>query len=337
MKPIPFPKFKRFDLTEHLDEFPPSGSKILVAPLNWGLGHAARCVPILHQLIQHGYEPIIASDGFALEWLQKQFPQLKSYTLPSYNITYAAHPFWFHWKLMTQLPHIWKTKREEHTFTKEIVENESIKLIISDNRFGVYHSNITSIFVTHQIHIPKGIKGWLASKWHQNSIRKFDICWIPDVADTINLSGTLSHPIPKNIRHTYIGLLSSHAKEDLPIRFDLLLLLSGPEPQRTIWERSLIKNFAQSNQKIALVRGTNESNEISHFPESWEVFPFAYGKNLQDLLNASQKVIARTGYSTLMDLAVLEKEALLTPTPNQPEQEYLAHHILYMEGWSISK
>lgn len=337
MKPIPFPKFKRFDLTEHLDEFPPSGSKILVAPLNWGLGHAARCVPIIHQLIQHGYEPIIASDGFALEWLQKQFPQLKSYTLPSYNITYAAQPFWFQWKLMTQLPHIWKTKREEHTLTEEIVAKESIKLIISDNRFGVYHSKIFSIYVTHQIHIPKGIIGWLASKWHQNSIRKFNNCWIPDVADTINLSGTLSHPIPKNIRHTYIGLLSSHAKEDIPIRFDLLILLSGPEPQRSLWEKKLLKKYAQSHLRIALVRGTNQIETKLHFPNSWQVMPFTYGKDLQDLLNASKTIVARTGYSTLMDLAVMEKVAFLTPTPGQPEQEYLALHILQFEGWSISK
>ena len=62
--------------------------RILVAPLNWGLGHATRSIPVINALIEEGFQPVIASDGIALSLLQKEFPELKSYELPSYNISY---------------------------------------------------------------------------------------------------------------------------------------------------------------------------------------------------------------------------------------------------------
>ena len=74
--------------------------KIIVAPLNWGLGHATRCIPIINGLLENGFEPIIASDGVALELLKKEFPKLISFELPSYNIKYAEKGKNFKWKMI---------------------------------------------------------------------------------------------------------------------------------------------------------------------------------------------------------------------------------------------
>jgi len=331
------PNFPYFDLQKHQSDLPPTG-KILVAPLHWGLGHATRCIPIIHQLLEQGYDPILASDGAALLLLQKIFPQLKTYELPSYNITYSIKPRFFGLKMVSQLPHILSNLKREKQLTHKIVKNENIQAIISDNRFGVFQKDIPSIFITHQLRIKSGMGSWIATLWYQNIIQKFDFCWVPDVAETPNLSGNLSHDIALKIPIRYIGMLSQHQPEKLPIQFDLLLLLSGPEPQRSIWEATLIAKYKKSPLRIVLVRGivSDEKTEILAV-SNWKVYPYLYGKELQDLLNASETVIARTGYSTLMDLMVLQKKAILTPTPFQPEQEYLARHIGNWDDWSMER
>lgn len=326
--------FEPFDLKNHLQDLPKSG-KILVAPLNWGLGHATRCVPIIHQLLENGFEPILASDGSVLLFLQKQFPQLISYELPGYQITYAENPLFFNWKMMIQFPHILKTIQKEQQKTAEIVENENIKAIISDNRFGVKSAGIPSIFITHQLKISSGFGGFLATKWHQKIINSFDTVWIPDVEGTPNLSGDLSHHVPLKIPIIYIGILSAYQKEELPILYDLLILLSGPEPMRSQLEQKLLNKYRDSEERICLIRGVVESEVQKTQTGNITIFNFLQGKPLQDILNSSDTIIARSGYSTLMDLAVLQKRAILIPTPHQPEQEYLAKHVSNSGLWEI--
>ena len=318
--------FPTFDLQKHRQDLPEKG-RILVAPLYWGLGHATRCIPIISQLLENGYEPVIASDGMALALLRKQFPQLKHYELPDYDISYAKNPLFFGLKLAWNFSKILKIKKLEHLKTKEIVEQENIVAIISDNRFGVNHPKITSIYITHQLQIQPAINGYIASKWHQKVINSFDVCWIPDVEGTPNLSGNLSHKTTLKIPKRYIGMLSIHKKETLPIQFDVLLLLSGPEPQRTIWEHQLKEKYKQSHLKICMIRGVVEEHVQKEKFENITVYNFLVGKELQNLLNSSRKVISRSGYSTVMDLVALEKEAELVPTPYQPEQEYLAKYL----------
>ena len=144
---------------------------------------------------------------------------------------------------------------------------------------------------------------------------------------TLNLSGNVSHQTDLKIPKRYIGILSAYEKEILPIQFDILLLLSGPEPQRSIWEKRLKERYKQSDLKICMVRGLVEDNVKMEQCKNITIYNFLYGKKLQNLLNSSKKVISRSGYSTIMDLFFLEKEAELIPTPYQPEQEYLAKHL----------
>ena len=215
--------------------------KILIAPLNWGLGHATRCIPIIKALEENGFEPIIASDGVALALLKKEFPKLISIELPAYNIQYAENGKNFKWKLVAQLPKMVIAIKKEKAKIRKIVENYEIEGIISDNRLGVYSSRVPSVFITHQLNVLSGKTSWLTTKLHLRYVSKFNTCWVPDVAGVENLSGKLGHIEKSNKQIKYIGPLSRIEKKSLPIKYDLLVLLSGPEPQRTLLEKRLIK------------------------------------------------------------------------------------------------
>ncbi len=319
--------FKRFDFNEHISYFP-KNKKILVAPLNWGLGHASRCIPIINQLSGSGYDVIIASDGTALEFLKKTFPSLQYFELPSYSITYSKFAFLTPLKIVFQFHRIKKTIKIEYRKINEIVENENIGIIISDNRFGVHTTKTFNIYLTHQLKILSGFSGLIASWWHQNSINRFDLCWIPDIEEEPNLSGALSHNVNLKIPIKYIGWLSQFEKKEIPLVCDLLILLSGPEPQRSIWEKQLLAKYKNSDLKIVMVRGFVEPQITKTISGNILIYNFLYGEKLEYLLNSSKKIIARSGYSTLMDLAVLDKKADLKATPYQPEQVYLEKHIL---------
>lgn len=297
---------------------------ILVAPLNWGLGHATRCIPIIKALLSENYKPILASDGGALLLLQKEFPTLKCLELPSYNITYSKKGSNFKKKLIKDSPHLLRTIRKEKEAVKEIVDSENIVGIISDNRFGVRHKKIPSVFITHQLKVLSGKTTWLSTKLHQKIISKFDVCWVPDHEDEHNLSGDLSHGRFNHIPVKYIGPLSRFSKRETEIIYDLMVLLSGPEPQRTYLEQKLLDALSSYSGKVLFVRGKFEKQQKKKTTKNISIYNYMTSLQLEDAINQSALVLSRSGYTTIMDLAKLEKRAFFIPTPGQYEQEYLA-------------
>lgn len=298
--------------------------KIIVAPLNWGLGHATRCIPIIQGLLDNGYEPIIASDGVALELLKKEFPKLISFELPSYDIQYAEKGKNFKWKMIAQLPKIISTIKKERRKINRILEAYNFDGIISDNRLGVYSKNVPCVFITHQLNVLTGKTSWLTTKMHKNYIRKFDECWVPDVEKNPNLSGKLGHlsePI-KNVK--YIGPLSRLCKKPMPIKYDLMILLSGPEPQRGILEKKIIEELKDYPKKVVFIKGVIERDQVREEIGNITFFNFMNSAELEDTFNESNHILCRSGYTTVMDLAKLNKKAFFIPTPGQYEQEYLA-------------
>mgnify|MGYP003439295161 CR=1 FL=1 len=213
---------------------------ILVAPLNWGLGHATRCIPIIKELINNGYTPILASDGVALSLLKKEFPDLLALELPSYNIEYAKKGKNFKWKLLQNSPNTINAILSEKKLIKKWVSEYDLSGIISDNRLGVYSKKVPSVFITHQIRVMSGKTTWISSKIHQKLIKKYTECWVPDVEGFPNLSGKLGHVKKFNGNLKYIGVLSRLEKEIVPELYDLMVIISGPEPQRTLLEEKLI-------------------------------------------------------------------------------------------------
>lgn len=300
---------------------------ILVAPLHWGLGHATRCIPIINALIENDYTPLLASDGAALELLRKEFPNLESIELPSYQITYAKKASGFKWKLLFDSPKMLKAINDEKKVVKQLVAEGRIDGIISDNRLGVRNKKVPSAFITHQLNVLTGNTTWLSTKMHFDIIKKFDICWVPDIAGVNNLSGKLGHPekLPEHVK--YIGPLSRMKKRPLEKKYDILVLLSGPEPQRTILEEKLMLELKNSEKKILFVLGKVEEKKLAYNEENFRVYNFMGSRALEKAINESEVVISRSGYTTIMDLAVLEKKAFFIPTPGQFEQEYLAKRL----------
>ncbi|MCW9038814.1 glycosyltransferase [Altibacter sp.] len=300
---------------------------ILVAPLHWGLGHATRCIPIIRALLEHGYRVMIASDGPALLLLQKEFPQLPSLELPSYDITYPKKGAYFKWSILSKLPHLRKTISEEKKLIATLVAEGRIDGLISDNRLGVRNKNIPSVFITHQLNVLSGDTTYFSSKLHQKTIKKFTACWVPDVAESPNLSGKLGHLNDPKFPVTYIGPLSRMQQRDLPVKYDILALLSGPEPQRSLLEEILVRELQDCGKRVLIVRGKVEAVQKRKTIETLEIVNYMNSSELETAINQSDVVVSRSGYTTLMDLAALQKKAFFIPTPGQYEQEYLAKRL----------
>ncbi|WP_397364487.1 glycosyltransferase [Olleya sp. R77988] len=302
--------------------------QILVAPLNWGIGHATRCIPIINGLINEGFEPIIASDGQALQLLKKEFKTLVFIELPSYNIKYSKTKKRFKWIMFWQLPKIKKAIKDERQAVKKIIQDYTIKGIISDNRLGVYSKKIPSVFITHQLNVLSGSTTRVSTFFHDRYLNKFNECWIPDFENEPNLSGKLGHDFKnKKLKIKYIGPLSRLKKIDTKPKYDILVLLSGPEPQRTILEKKLMKELVNNKKSILFVKGKIESEHTITHDNLLTIYNFMQTKELQNAINNSEIIISRSGYTTIMDLAKLGKRAFFIPTPGQSEQEYLAKYL----------
>ena len=302
---------------------------ILVAPLHWGLGHATRCIPIISALLKSNFDVLLASDGAALKLLQLEFPDLEYIKLPSYHIKYPKNGRYFKWKLLLELPRIQKVISEEKKIIKTLVLEGKIDGIISDNRFGVYNKKIPSVFLTHQLNVLSGTTSLISSKIHQRIIKKFDACWVPDEDTAImNLSGKLGHMKRQIFPVTYIGILSRMRKIDIPIKNEILVILSGPEPQRTLFENQLKELFVKSEKSILMVQGIVEKEQKWSKWGNVKLVNYLKSEELEAEINASDIIISRSGYSSLMDLTAIGKKAFFIPTPGQYEQEYLAERLL---------
>lgn len=309
---------------------------ILVAVLNWGLGHAARCVPLIQALQAAGHKIFLAADGRAGLLLQKTFPELLYIELPAYNIRYESSNMILN--IAWQWPKILLAGIREHKEIKKIVTQYKIDLIISDSRFGCYHPNIKSIFVTHQLWIrtPFPFLSCVVNKFNHWVIRKFDECWIPDWPEKPRLAGELSRPLPK-FTHRYLGPLSRlEIGENQTSDFPLVAILSGPEPQRSRFEELVLKQAKSLDQTLLLIQGRAEEQGGERVEGSVTIRPFVSGVELNEILVKADLILCRSGYSSIMDLVTLGKRAILVPTPGQTEQEYLAQ-VCQEKGWFYSQ
>lgn len=304
-----------------------SKRKILVAPLNWGLGHATRCIPIIEALENHDFEPVIASDGIALALLKKEFPKLCAIELPSYRIEYAKNGVFFKLKMILQVPNMVRAARAEHHAIEKIIKEHNISGVISDNRMGVFSTSVPCVFISHQLNVLTGNTTWLTTYIHKKFIRKYDECWVPDVAGAPNLSGKLGHTDDASLKVKYIGPMSRLNKKQLPKKYELMVILSGPEPQRTMLELRLRNELTNYPGKIIFIRGVVEPDENVEQEGNITYYNFMNTPALEEAFNESELVLCRSGYTTIMDLARLGKKAFFIPTPGQYEQEYLAKRL----------
>lgn len=304
--------------------------RILVAPLNWGIGHATRCIPIIHALLKHGFEPVLASDGAALLLLKKEFPKLTALSLASYKIRYSKSAAGLKWALLKQVPNILRAIKKDREQLKTILKTHNISGVISDNRFGLSTKEVPCAFITHQLRVLSGSSTRLSSKLHQYYIKKFDACWVPDYEQTPGLSGIMGHldSDKTGLNIKYIGPLSRLKPSPQKNKYDIMVLLSGPEPQRSILEKKLFLELKDHKGSILFVKGQIASEQLISKKGPFTIYNFMQTQELEAALNTSEIVISRSGYTTIMDLAVLQKKAFFIPTPGQFEQEYLAKCLI---------
>ncbi len=300
-------------------------------PLDWGLGHTTRCIPVIQQLIHQGFTVLLAAEGKAAHLFSKEFPDLIILHLDGYKITYSKKKIFFIAKLLIQIPRILKAIKKEHAWLHRIIKDHKIDIIISDNRYGLYNSKIKSVFITHQLAIETGniFTNQLVQKLNYKLINKFNACWIPDEEIPFDLAGKLSHPkVLPDVPTTYVGILTRFVKQPVEKNIDLLVLISGPEPQRTTLENIIILQMNKLSLKMVLVRGLpGVTNKLKNDKEDLKIFDHLSATELNTLIQSSKVVVARSGYSTIMDLIALQQKAILIPTPGQTEQEYLAKYV----------
>lgn len=302
--------------------------RILVAPLNWGLGHVTRCIPLIQALREMGVEVLLASDGEALHLLRAEFPLLPTFELPSYRIRYSSSNMVRN--IASQLPRISYAVRAEKWATERLVKEHGIHGILSDNRYGCFSSRADSVMLTHQLHlrIPNRVVKWTANRVLRLAFAKFDRIWVPDVAAAPGLSGQLSHSETKvHANVQFIGPLSRMKTYSADQDYDVAVVLSGPEPQRTLLEQRLLEQAMSLSRKFIFIQGKTQSKSHHFAAEHVEIVSYLTSQNLNDVLLSSKVLVCRSGYSSIMDLAALGKKAILIPTPGQTEQEYLAESL----------
>ncbi len=308
------------------------GPVVLVAPLDWGLGHATRCIPIISELVTLGCTVLIAAEGPAKELLQKEFQELHFIELRGYRVRYSRSKSGMPLKMLLQFPRILYRIYAENRWLKKMIASRKIDAVISDNRMGLFASRIPCIYITHQLCIKtgSGFSDTIAQKIHYHYINKFNACWVPDAREPLNLAGELSHPrsLP-NIAVKYLGPLSRFKKEATSEKYELCIILSGPEPQRTIFEQLILSELEHVEGNVCLVRGLPGETEVPALNKNGaEIKNHLPAEELNLVILQSKMIICRCGYSSVMDLVKLGKKAILVPTPGQTEQEYLSRYLL---------
>lgn len=339
---------------------------VLVCPLDWGLGHATRSVPLIRTFLSAGARVIVAADGDAMAFLRQCFRDEVGFrVLPGKAVVYPrnAKRLSLVVRLIRQLPGLLVSVKREHDHLRKLIRETGARFVVSDNRYGLYSDLATCVFVGHQVHLRASgalrLAGFMANGLNHWLISRFRHCWVPDFSGPDNLSGELSHRATgrkpqtlKNLRYIgplsrFAGLAANEAACPLPEGFPpsfYLVMLSGPEPLRSLLEEELNRQFATLDYAVVVLRGVvgeqcknealrhNADVRQSQEPPAVVRFDHLGDEPMAWLIRHARLVICRPGYSTLMDLAVFGKKALVIPTPGQTEQEYLGVRM-EKKGW----
>lgn len=318
--------------------------KVIITPLNWGLGHATRCVPVIKWFNDAGWEVHLAGNGLSLQFLEQEFPGLASYTLPGIEINYKTI-----FPLPIHLARQWRSMKRaiqlEHEAIAALVQSIKPRLIISDNRYGCHSDEVFSVLVSHQIQLPikylRGLLSPISARWINARLKNFDHILIPDFEDEDQrLSGKLSDI--RNISNpvSFTGPLSRFSAADnnpqALKKYKYCAILSGPEPSRSVLEKKLFSILNKLNESSVIIGGNLRGATNNTFGNV-TLFDYLKSDELLNTINNSEYLIARGGYSTIMDFYCLGRQALLVPTRGQWEQEYLANHLKHHPLFCFNK
>ncbi len=301
--------------------------RILVAPLDWGLGHTTRSIPIIRELLRRDAEVVIAADNRPFDLLRREFPDLHHVRFPGYSVQYQQSGN-LHGKIIKQLPKILNGFRTEHHYVDVLVKLHSIDAVISDNRFGAFSSIVPSVLIIHQLNIllppVLSFASGIVAAVNRMLCNNYSEVWIPDFESEPNIAGIMAHPskLPNNA--FYVGPLSRIRKIDARKVIDILVILSGPEPQRSILEELLVGQLMKTDLISIIVRGKPEQNTTMKIAPNITMINSVQTDEMSRLIAGSRMIISRPGHSTIMDLSFVGAKAIFVNLPGQTEQEYLA-------------
>ncbi len=310
----------------------PKPLRILISPLDWGLGHSSRCIPVIRLLLAAGHNVTLAGSGRSLMLLQKEFPELKSITIQGFSPIFKKSGG-MALQLLRMLPVFLRMMVRENRELEALIEQYHFDLIISDNRYGLRNKNIKSIIITHQVMVkaPWWLKFaeyplYLVSKF---LISRFDECWIPDYELASGLSGDLSHKYPLPANALFIGPLSRFSDSELSKgqenpEVKIIAIISGTEPQRSNFEDLVTRQLAETDITATIISGKPESHAKAASQGNLTLLAYASAEKIRTLIAESTLIICRPGYSSIMDLEAMGAKTLFVPTPGQTEQLYLA-------------
>ena len=317
--------------------------KVLVAPLDWGLGHATRCVPVIRELLNQGAEVELAVVRANAGLLRGVFPELRQRLAPSYNIVYPKHGYNMGLWLVKNGAHLRAVMNYEHRFAEEMVRRYHYDVLLSDNRFGFYSRNAKSIYMTHQrrIAFPRVLSAFepIGMLWHASVMKRFDEVWVPDLPEPPGYAGSLSHVNRSPVSVKYVGALSRFDGENLSVKSDVryrfVAVVSGVEPARTRFENLLRKTLVKIPGRHAIILGKPSLGVKSSNEQNLDLFTHLPDDQFAAVVRNAEWVVSRGGYSTVMDMAVLGARCVFVPTPGQYEQVILGRDLT-REGFAVT-
>lgn len=305
--------------------------KIVYGVCSWGLGHATRSLPLIRKLIEEDNELTIISNGRSLELLKKELGNNIEYIrIIDYPILVSENSKQFMVKSVLYWPLFIRRMNSGLSRLTKILKNRKCDLIISDGRYDIYNRKIPSFFISHQIRIMNPLRIKMIESgseiFNLYFFKRFFGVIVPDFKED-NLSGDLSHNLRRidESKIHYVGVLSDFKKKNVKKDIDYLISLTGPEPQRTMLEEKLLPQVDGLSGKIVVTLGKTES-EDKFKKKNILTYSFLSKEKREALLNRANLIVSRSGYSTILDLSVIGSKALMTPTPGQTEQVYLADY-----------
>lgn len=310
--------------------------KVLVAPLDWGLGHATRCIPVVREFLRQGAQVELAVVKANARLLREAFPELRQRLAPSYNVVYPKHGYNMGLWLVKNGVHLKAVSRFEHQYAEEMVARHHYDVILSDNRFGFYSRAAKSIYMTHQrrIAFPQALSAMepVGQLWHASVMKRFDEVWVPDYEEAPGLAGAMSHVkiCPRPLK--YVGALSRFSEGvtaplGIAPAYKFVAVVSGVEPARSRFEEKLKQAFAKIPGRHAIIQGRPAAGVKTWTEGNVQFFTHLPDAEFARVVQGAEWLVSRGGYSTVMDMAYLGGKCVFVPTPGQYEQIVLGDEL----------
>ncbi|MEK6968538.1 MAG: glycosyltransferase [Nanoarchaeota archaeon] len=293
---------------------------------NYGLGHATRMLPVIMKLIEQGEKVTIVAKGNSLLMLKNELGDASNYELMQYEVPLKFSDKGFSmFETLKAGPSFISLISSQKKWLENFSAKEKIDRVIADGEIGYHLKNKKSFFVNNQLRLlPGSLLGDGTELLTDVFSKGFEKVIVPD-----DENGTLGGLLTSKTRFydkkrlAYVGILSSIRKKNVVRNVDYFISISGPGISKEVFTRQVMEQLHLLKGKVVVALGRPDLKEIASKGNA-KIYPYLNRKQQESFLNKAKLVISRSGYTTMMELAEIDKKAFFIPTLNHPEQEYLA-------------